>query len=67
MKLTIFVIAIATIAVVLYTAKGGKVYTVGGNRGWILPPNCLFYNNWMSKHKIIAGDTLGDFSVTYIL
>jgi hypothetical protein len=43
----------------LHGAYAANTYTVGGDLGWIVPPNNTYYEEWTSQRTFQIGDTFG--------
>ncbi|XP_061950951.1 umecyanin-like [Populus nigra] len=41
----------------LHGAYAANTYTVGGDLGWIVPPNNTYYEEWTSQRTFQIGDT----------
>lgn len=41
----------------LHGAYAANTYTVGGDLGWIIPPNSSYYEEWTSQSTFQIGDS----------
>lgn len=53
------VYVVALVAITVLQAAEAVVIPVGGDSGWIRPPNPNFYSSWAAGLNFIVGDILG--------
>ena len=66
MRIVGIVFVVALVATTVLQAAEAVVIPVGGDSGWIRPPNSDFYSSWAAGLKFTVGDILGLVPYIYI-